>query len=201
MRCRVASSILIVAATAACSRGPVELGFWIEPVSYSSPRLGEPISKAELATIELIARHEIRKAFVPFGALVTGNRKARFVVRVVTSIKDEQLKRTGDVAGASRGIAGLGGSGRVSFNYLANGAMVFSPETASRAEVIAAVGRGLGRVAIHEFLHEILPKLPIHDSRDARTYEGNSPALVEGYFGELHWGIAERELEKRLRRR
>ena len=104
-------------------------------------------------------------------------------------------------AGASRGIPGFGGSGAVNFEFVANGAMVFSPETASRATVIEALGRGIGRVAIHEFLHQLLPKAPIHDSRDTRSYEGNSPALVEGYFDDLHWGFAEPLLKKRIGRR
>ena len=128
-------------------------------------------------------------------------RVARYRVRVVPALKDDRLQRAGDVAGSSRGIPGFGGSGAVNFRFVANGAMVFSPEKASRADVIAALGRGMGRVAIHEFLHQLLPKAPIHDSHDTHSYEGNSPALVEGYFGELHWGIAEPLLEERLRRR
>jgi hypothetical protein len=89
----------------------------------------------------------------------------------------------------------------VNFEYVANGAMVFSPDSASRETVIAALGRGIGRVAIHEFLHQLLPKQPIHDSKDSRSYEGNSPAIVEGYFGELHWDIAEPWLKARLKAR
>lgn len=190
-----------ICVSAGCSQGPVELGFWIEPVSYQSPRIGDPITPTELASIDKIARAEISKAFEPFNALVSANRVARYSVRVVPELKDERLKRGGDVAGSSRGIPGFGGSGAVNFKYVANGAMVFSPETASRAELIAALGRGIGRVAIHEFLHQLLPKAPIHDSRDTHSYEGNSPALVEGYVDDLHWGIAESLLEKRLSRR
>ena len=183
-----------------CSPGPVELGFWIDPVSFQSSRIGDPITSTELATIDTIARAEITKAFEPFDVLISSNRAARLSVRVVPELKDERLKRGGDVAGSSRGIPGFGGSGAVNFKYVANGAMVFSPETASRAAVIEALGRGIGRVAVHEFLHQLLPKTPIDDSRDTHSYEGNSAAMVEGYFGGLHWGIAETLLEKRLLR-
>lgn len=186
---------------AGCARSPVELGFWLEHVSYSSSRIGAPISPAELATIESIARAEIARAFTPFGAIVSGNHAARYSVRVVPALKDERLQRGGDVAGASHGITGLGGNGRVSFAFLANGAMVFSPDTAGRAQVLEALGRGIGRVAIHEFVHQLLPEAPIHDSHDTHSYEGNSPALVEGYFGELHWGLAEPLLDQKLGKR
>ena len=43
--------------------------------------------------------------------------------------------------------------------------MVFAPDDADRAAMIEALGRGIGRVAIHEFLHQLLPKKAIHDSR------------------------------------
>ena len=98
-------------------------------------------------------------------------------------------------------MAGFGGSGAVNFEYVANGAMVFSPDDASRAMVIDAIGRGVGRVAIHEFLHQLLPKFAVHDSKDRESYEGNSPALIEGYFGDLHWDIARPALEQRISRR
>jgi hypothetical protein len=197
----VIASLCCCVSLAACSRGPVELGFWIELVSYQSPRIGDPITATELATIDTIARDQISKAFTPFDIVVSANRGARYSVRVVPEVKDERLQRGGVVAGASRGIPGFGGSGAVNFAYVANGAMVFSPETASRAEVIEALGRGIGRVAIHEAIHQLLPKAPIHDSRDSHSYEGNSPALVEGYFGDLHWGIAEPWLEERIGKR
>ena len=44
-------------------------------------------------------------------------------------------------------------------------------------------------------------KSPIHDSKDIHSYEGNSPAIVEGYFGDVHWDIAAPWLDTRLKRR
>ena len=196
-----AATVGLMLALAGCERRAVELGFWIEPVVYSSARLGGQISLVELKTIERIARSEIEQAFQRFEVTVTGNHEARFSVVVVPALKDNRLVRGGTHAGESRAVAGFGGSGNVSFEYLANGAMVFAPDDASRAEVIAALGRGIGRVAIHEFLHQLLPKFALHDSKDKDSYEGNSPALIEGYFGDLHWDIAGPALEARLKRR
>ena len=181
---------LCLGLSAGCSRATIELGFWMEPLSYQSPRIGDPISADEFATIDAIARAEIRNAFADYGIRVSANHDARFRVHVVPILKDERMRRDWTNAGESHAIAGFGGSGAVNFEYVANGAMIFSPPSATRPEVIEALGRGIGRVAIHEFLHELMPKAPIHDSKDAHSYEGNSPALIEGYFGDLHWDIA-----------
>ena len=195
----VAACLCLVAA--ACAPRPVELGFWIEPVIFQSPRIGDPITSAEFGAIDRVARAEIAKAFGEYDVTVTANRDARFKVAVVATLKDQRLTRSGVNAGESRAVAGFGGSGAVNFEYVANGAMVFSPEHAARLSVIDALGRGIGRVAIHEFLHQLLPKSPIHDSKDIHSYEGNTPAIAEGYFGDLHWDIAAPWLNARLKRR
>lgn len=185
----------------ACGPRPVVLGFWIENVAYQSPRIGAPLTTTEFARIDQVAGTEIAKAFTDYDVTITDDRNARYKVAVLPRLRDERLIRGGTYAGESRAIAGFGGSGAVNFEYVANGAMVFAPESASRAEVIDAIGRGVGRVAIHEFLHQLLPKSPLHDSQDPRSYEGNSPALREGYFGELRWGIAQPWLNGKLKRR
>ena len=186
---------------ASCGPRAVELGFWIEPVSFESPRLGDPITKDEFQVIDRIARTEITNAFKDFDVTVTASRDAFFKVAVTPHLNDWRLLRSGTYAGESRAVAGFGGSGAVNFEYLANGAMVFAPDDATREQVLGALGRGIGRVAIHEFLHQLLPKGATHDGEDRNSYEGNSPALIEGYFGELHWGIARPWLEARLKRK
>lgn len=180
----------------------MELGFWIEPQSYQSPRIGDPITAVEYATIDRVARAEIAKAFAGYDITLTSNHDARFKVAVLKTLVDERrLRRPGTYAGESRAVAGFGGSGAVNFEYVANGAMVFSPEQASRATVIEAIGRGIGRVAIHEFLHQLLPKAAIDGSKDPRSWEGNTAAIAEGYFGDLHWDIAAPWLKARLKPR
>ena len=41
------AAVAFCVAIAACGPRPVELGFWLEPLSFESPRIGEPISQAE----------------------------------------------------------------------------------------------------------------------------------------------------------
>jgi hypothetical protein len=193
---------LCVSAASSCAPRPVELGFWIEPQSYQSPRIGDPITPVEYATIERVAREEIAKAFAAYDVTISSNQNARYKVVVLQQLRDQRmLRRQSTYAGESRAVAGFGGSGAVNFEYVANGAMVFSPEQSSRATVIDAVGRGIGRVAIHEFLHQLLPKAAIDGSKDGHSYEGNTAATAEGYFGDLHWDIAAPLLDARLRRR
>jgi hypothetical protein len=170
----------------------------MEPVSYQSPRIGAPIAADEFAAIDAAARAEIRLAFSEYGIGVSSNHNARYRVHVVPTLKDERMRRDWTNAGESHAIAGFGGSGAVNFEYLANGAMIFSPASATRREVIGTIGRGIGRVAIHEFLHQLMPKAAIHDSKDTHSYEGNSPALAEGYFGDLRWDIAAPWLRQRV---
>jgi hypothetical protein len=190
------------AALSSCAPSHVELGFWIEPQSYQSPRIGEPISGTEFGPIDRVARAEIEQAFAAFDVTVSSNREARYRVSVVPELKDwRMLRRSNTYAGESRAVAGFGGSGSVNFQYVANGAMVFAPDDASRASVIEALGRGIGRVAIHEFLHQLLPKADIDGSKDVHSYEGNTAAVAEGYFGDLHWDIAGPWLAKRLKPR
>ena len=73
-----------------------------------------------------------------------------------------------------------------------------APEQATRAAIVAAIGRGIGRTAVHEFTHQLLPQAPIHDSQDVRSYEYDSAARREQYFGEMHWALARPLLEARL---
>ena len=186
-------------ASIACAPRPVELGLWFdEGLAYRSARIGDPIAPNELARIEQLARAEIEQAFSDFEVTVSASHDARYRVHVVEQLNDQRVPPGGTFAGESRAIAGFGGSGAVNFEFVANGAMIFSPESASRSELIDALGRGVGRVAIHEFLHQLLPTAAIHDSKDPHSYEGNSPALVEGYYGELHWDIAQPWLQSRL---
>jgi hypothetical protein len=97
-------------------------------------------------------------------------------------------------------VPGLGGQGSVSFFFLASGAVASAPATMPREQIIEAIGRGVGRTAVHELTHQLLPQAPIHDSTDIRSYEYDSAARDAQYFGEMHWSLARPLLERRLSR-
>jgi hypothetical protein len=179
----------------------VEAGFWFEAVAFDSSRLGSPLTAAEIVTIQSVARRELRDAFAGLPIVVSDRRDARYTLRVVQEVRDLRFRRAVGVAGQSRGIAGFGGSGSVSFDFLANGAMAWAPDDADRADLVAAIGRGIGRTAVHEFTHQLLPTAPIHDSRDDQSYEFASAARRAQYFGPMHWDLAWPLLHQRIARR
>jgi hypothetical protein len=178
----------------------VEAGFWFERVAFHSARLGGAMTSADLATVEDVARGEVVRAFAGLPIRLSARRDATYRVRVVQAVHDPRLRGRWGVAGASHAVPGLGGQGEVSFEFLAGGATARSPEQATRAEIVAAIGRGIGRTAVHELTHQLLPQAPIHDSRDLRSYEYDSAARHEQYFGDMRWNLARPLLEERLAR-
>lgn len=86
----------------------------------------------------------------------------------------------------------------MSFKLLASSAIGYAPPTASRAEIIAAIGKGVGRAAVHEFAHQLLPTAPIDGSTNVRSYEYGSAGRAEQYYGELQWDVAWPMLQKRI---
>jgi hypothetical protein len=176
-----------------------DAGFWFEDVKFASPRLGAPVTSAEIETIARVARSELSKAFQGLRITLSDRRDATYRVRVVQRLRDQRLRRDIEVAGESRAVSGFGGQGAVSFDFLASGAVAYAPDDASRASIIEAVGRGIGRTAVHEFTHQFLPTAPIHDRADAQSYENESAARSEQYYGELRWNLAWPLLQQRLR--
>jgi hypothetical protein len=194
--------LVALVSTAACgsSGSAVDAGFWFEEVRFDSTRLGSPLTAGEIATIEWMARAELREAFRGLAISISERRDARYTLAVVQEVRDLRFRRPVGVAGQSRGITGFGGSGSVSFDFLANGAMAWAPDDAPRADLVAAIGRGIGRTAVHEFTHQILPTAPIHASRDEESYEFQSAARRAQYFGPMRWDLAWPLLQRKLAR-
>ena len=49
---------------------------------------------------------------------------------------------------------------------------------------------------IDEFVHQLLPLAPIHDSSDVQSYEYASASRREQYFGAMRWGPARPLLQR-----
>jgi hypothetical protein len=194
---------LLVAGAVSCSAidraRPVEASFRLENgLSYDLVGSGGPVTARELAIVEDAALDEIRRAFAGIAVRFLPRREARYTVTVVPRLYDLRLRRTSDVFGNARAMRGLGGRGAVSFYAVASSAEAYAPEGATRADVIAAIGRGVGRVAIHEFIHLFLPRAPIDSSRDPLAFEYGHAARRAQYYGELRWGVARAALLREL---
>ncbi len=175
-----------------------EVGFWIEPVTFESARVAPGLTPADLAEIDVIARAELAHAFAGLRVRVTDRRDARFRIAVVQDLFDARVRRKVSVAGASLALSGVGGSGSVNFLLLASNAVAFAPPDADRPAIVTAIGRGVGRTAVHELAHQFLPSLPFDSTRDVRSYEHGIASRPEHYYGQLHWDIAGPLLHERL---
>ena len=176
----------------------VEVGFWFERIVFDAPRLGGALTASDLDLIAVIAREELTRAFEGLRVTISDRRDASYRVRVVQQVRDARLRRVAHVAGESRAVAGFGGSGAVNFEMLASSAQAYAPPEAGRPALLAAIGRGVGRTAIHELTHQLLPQAPIHQSTDMASYEYASAARREQYYGDMRWSLAWPLLEQRL---
>ena len=179
----------------------VTVGFWFEDVTFEvhdPVRLGGPLTPDEQQRIQHVARQEIEQAFAEFRIRVSDRRDGFYRVRVRQAVTAYNRYAA---AGQSNVFGPLGGYGAVSFITLAAQAMTYAPAGASRADVVDGIGRGLGRAAVHEFAHQILPRGPMHTTQDRASYEYWSSDREAQYYGEMRWSVAAPKLRERLARR
>ena len=179
----------------------VSAGFWFsDDVTFElhdPARVGGPLTAEERARIQHVARREVETAFADFRIRVTDESDAFYRVRVAQVLTHRNRYAA---SGESHVFGPLGGYGAVSFITLAAQAMAFAPPHANRAAIVDAIGRGIGRAAVHEFAHQILPRGPMHVTRDVASYEYWSSNRAEQYYGEMHWSVARSALMERLGR-
>ncbi len=66
-------------------------------------------------------------------------------------------------AGESLALGILGGTGAIGLDTVALNAIQYAPAEASRQAVLDGIGRGIGRVAVHELVHQILGAASAHN--------------------------------------
>jgi elongation factor P hydroxylase len=182
----------------------VRAGFWFENVTFDATeveadRLGGGVTPVEMKTIERVAMAEVRAAFAGWRIAISADPGAPFKVRVAQELRHPLYLRYPGPAGESAGLWPLGGQGAVNFRLLASNAIRHSPPSADRAAKIAAMGRGIGRAAAHEFAHQILGSNDIHHGRDIQSYEYWNADRREQYYGPMRWDVARPLLEARLK--
>jgi hypothetical protein len=176
-----------------------EAGFWFDRVTFDLPlddveRIGGPVRPEEQLQIESIARAELATAYAGLRIRFTSQPPATFRVSVVQDIPARALP----VAGASRRLPLGGGIGEVSFRTLGSQAVGNAPRDASRARIIDAIGKGIGRTAAHEFAHQLLDHVNLHDTKDPDSYENGISNRPSQFYGTLHWAFARPLLAKAL---
>lgn len=171
----------------------VAAGFWFDAVTFEAPALdatrGGPLSASERTTVESLARAELAAAFAGLRLDVTSSRTAHYRVRVVQAFPPRQAIR-GMAVAESRGLGAFGGEGAVDFATLAALAVRFAPPGTLRADLVAAIGRGIGRVAAHELAHQILPRGDLHATTDVASYDFGAIDRPGQFYGPMHWDLA-----------
>ena len=184
---------------------PPVLGFWFgDDVTFAvhdERRLGGgALTPDEQHRIRAIARSEVERAFQPFAVRVADHQDAPFRVTVTQEIRPgwgSRVQFTG-AAGQTYMLGPFGNFGAVNFQLLAAQAMAWAATHATRGEIVDAIGRGIGRAAVHEFGHQLLPQDPMHTTEDETSYEYGSANRRAQYYGELHWSVAAPKLRARL---
>jgi len=175
----------------------VDAGFWFDDVTFElssldSAELGGPITDVEKDMIRSMARSELERAYSGLRIRFTEDPEAFYKVRVAEGFLDR------GAAGQARVMAPFGGVGAVSFMTAVRGAFAYAPPGATRRVILEGIGRGVGRIAVHEFAHQIISRVNIHDSRDDRSYEYSSPDRIGQYYGPIHWSIGWAPLQEQL---
>ena len=191
-------AVVAIASVFACSgglsRATPSAGFWYESSAFVLPadvatRFGEPLNDDEIGSIKQLSRTELERAFSGLRITVITNPNAFWRVEVLQSLPVREHQPLPH-AGESLALGILGGTGAVGFDVVALKAIQYAPTSASRQRVIEGIGRGIGRVAVHEFIHQILGVTAAHNDTDEDSYEYGSPDRSSQYYGELHWTTA-----------
>ena len=184
------------------ARSTTAAGFWYEEGSIALPAhpvaaLGGPLTAREMETIKQISRTEVERAFAGLRIAITDRRDAFWRVQVVQTLAGSAPTERVPSAGKAIVLGPLGGAAAVNFSLVALKAIDYAPHGASRDMTIEGIARGVGRVAVHEFAHQILgPSSPHSD--DENSYEFHSPDRAAQYYGELHWTIAWPPLQQKI---
>jgi hypothetical protein len=184
-----------------CRRTAPTAGFWYEDRAFALPahaaeKLGGVLTDGELTSIEAVSRTALEEAFAGLTIRITGDRAAFWHVTVAHSLRGRGPLPS---AGESLSFGWLGGSGAVSFDLVSLKAIEYAPAGTSRAAIVEAIGKGIGRVAAHELAHQILNIGAVHNPQDEESYEYPSPDRAAQYYGTLHWTTARPFLEQKLR--
>lgn len=198
---RIAGAALVFALSACGSREKT-LGLWFADDACvlrpgAMDRFGEPLTADERLVVERVARAEVERAFAALRVRITTSAEAFWRLGVVRSLPARNTRAV-PRAGESVALGMLGGGGTVACDVVARKAINYAPADAQRTDVVTAIGRGVGRTAVHEFVHQVLGPSVGHDDRDVDSYEHGSSDRASQYYGELHWTIAWPELQRRL---
>jgi hypothetical protein len=187
-------AILCVALAVGAARSTIDVGFWYEefPFTFSdgvTAALGGPMTASEIDAIKRISREELTRAFSGLRVTFSDNRQAFWTVRVRLALERRKGQRLPN-AGETFAMGPLGGRSVVDFTEVLMAAVAHAPAGTTREQLVAGIGRGVGRVAVHELAHGVLGAGAMDNQTDEYSYEYFTHNRASQYFGELHWSRA-----------
>jgi hypothetical protein len=200
-------ALLVAAALRLAPSAPATALVAFDPAAFAetpldvATALGGPLTADDAARVRQQTRAEVERAFAGLRIRFTDRGRAFWRVVVVPSVVRQGVngRAIQNAAGASYVLGPLGGAGFLNFTTLSLKAVVYAPDGASRDQIVEAIGRGIGRSAVHELTHLILGARSAHsDRRD--SYEFHSADRPAQYYGSLRWVSARPLLEARLGR-
>ncbi|MGE5814607.1 MAG: hypothetical protein ACM36C_08995 [Acidobacteriota bacterium] len=203
----VAFAVLVLASFASScankSRVPTA-GFWFDHVGFDldardAERIGGPLNEGETAAIRSTALAELRTAYTGIDLAFVETPEGAYRVVVLQNLSGQMIHGAISAhAGESRTLGPFGGRGMVSFSVLAANAIHYATPGTTRQEIVSAIGRGVGRAAAHEFAHQILPDVDLHQIKDEESYEYGTADRAAQYYGTLHWATARPLMARKL---
>jgi RHS repeat-associated protein len=155
------------------------------PTSRGGTSSADVVSPSEVAEVKLWTYQTMRLAYSGWAVVISeGGGTNRIVINQAYP----------NSAGDTRPFAS---TSDVNLNQLAAMARTHTPAGAPRTELLAALGRGIGATAAHEFAHQMGVD---HQDHDAFSYDYDSADVPQHFYGQLHWtGSARTILERKLR--
>jgi hypothetical protein len=192
-----AGVVAILCAALACRapRKAFDVGFWYDefPFTFSeavTAALGGPLANSDIDAIKRISRDELTRAFSGLEVTFTDSRDALWTIRVQLALERRRGQKLPN-AGETFAMGPLGSRSVVDFTEVLMAAIAHAPGGTTREELVAGIGLGIGRVAVHELGHAILGTAGSMDNRtDERSYEYFTHNRPSQYYGELHWAGA-----------
>ncbi len=192
-----AAAVIVAVLCVVLFRGPragVDVGFWYEefPFTFSeavTAPLGGPLTSSEVDAIRQISRREFTQAFSGLKVAFTDSRQARLTVVVQLSIPRRKGQRLPN-AGETFAMGPFGSRSVIDFTEVLMAAMAHAPAGTTREQLVTGIGRGVGRVAVHELAHGILGAGAMDNQTDDHSYEYFTHNRPSQFFGELHWSRA-----------
>jgi hypothetical protein len=146
----------------------------------------------EVARIKARSFETLRRAFAGFDVDFDERADRDRIIRL-----DRNLMRVGATPiGSKESVVSLDGV-HLTLLSVTRCRDIASCETYSRAELVDALGRGIGATAAHELGHQAGFRFS-RDSRCDACYDGASARSREHFFGEKHWSDAARAAMSRV---